>query len=30
MKKLTRSKTSANKIPVWNGAQYLKQRSQRY
>jgi len=30
MRKLTGSKISANKIPLWNGAQYLKQRSQRY
>jgi len=26
----TGSKTSANKIPTWKEAQYLKQRSQRY
>jgi hypothetical protein len=28
MKKQTGSKTSVSEIPVWNGVQYLKQRSQ--
>ena len=30
MKKLTASKTSAYRMPAWNGAQYLKWRSQRH
>jgi hypothetical protein len=30
MKKLTGTETSANKISVWNEAQYLKWRSQKY
>jgi len=30
LKKLSGSKTSAGKTPVWNGAQYMKHRSQRY
>jgi hypothetical protein len=30
MKKPSGSRTIANKIQVWNGAQYLKRRSQRH
>jgi len=30
LKKLSGSKTSAGKTAVWNGAQYMKRRSQRY
>jgi hypothetical protein len=30
LKKLSESKTGASRTPVWNGAQYMKRRSQRY